>query len=69
MSFIEEHCIVFDNEDENKLEYTTLHKVVNLLVNFVGILKDCGGFDWRANGRVRNYAGTVFRCMRKSFCQ
>jgi hypothetical protein len=25
LSFIEENCIIFDNEDENKLEYTTIH--------------------------------------------
>ena len=25
MSFIDEHCIVFDSEDENKLEYTQIH--------------------------------------------
>jgi len=25
MSFLDENCIVFDNEDENKLEYTNLH--------------------------------------------
>ena len=27
MSFLDEHCIVFDNEDENKLEYTSIHNV------------------------------------------
>lgn len=27
MSFIEEHCLIFDNEEENKLEYTTIHMV------------------------------------------
>jgi hypothetical protein len=27
VSFIEEYCLVFDNEEENKLEYTTIHKV------------------------------------------
>mmetsp|Transcript_31392 Transcript_31392/g.41581 ORF Transcript_31392/g.41581 Transcript_31392/m.41581 type:complete len:103 (-) Transcript_31392:1370-1678(-) len=25
VSYIEEHCLVFDNEEENKLEYTTIH--------------------------------------------
>lgn len=25
MSFIDEHCIVFDSEEENKLEYTDIH--------------------------------------------
>ena len=27
MSFIDEHCIVFDNEEENKLVFTDIHKV------------------------------------------
>jgi len=27
VSFIEEYCLVFDNEEENKLEYTNVHKV------------------------------------------
>jgi len=26
MSFLDEHCIIFDNEEENKLEYTPIHK-------------------------------------------
>jgi len=26
VSFIEEYCLVFDNEEENKLEYTNIHK-------------------------------------------
>ena len=25
MSFLDEYCIVFDNEEENKLEYTKIH--------------------------------------------
>lgn len=27
MSFLDENCLVFDNEDENKLEYTAIHNV------------------------------------------
>jgi len=27
VSYIEEHCLIFDNEEENKLEYTTIHMV------------------------------------------
>jgi hypothetical protein len=27
MSFIDEYCIYFDNEDEHKLEFTTHHNV------------------------------------------
>lgn len=26
-SFMDEYCIIFDDEEENKLEYTTYHKV------------------------------------------
>ena len=25
MTFIDENCLVFDSEDENKLEYTVIH--------------------------------------------
>jgi hypothetical protein len=27
VSFIEEHCLIFDDEEENKLEFTYIHKV------------------------------------------
>lgn len=27
MQFLDENCIVFDSEEENKLEYTGIHKV------------------------------------------
>jgi hypothetical protein len=27
MSFLDEHCLVFDTEEENKLEYTQIHNV------------------------------------------
>lgn len=27
MSFLDEKCIAFDGEDENKLEFTTIHNV------------------------------------------
>lgn len=32
MSFIDEHCTVFDDEDENKLEFTTIHKEFKKIV-------------------------------------
>ena len=32
MSYIEEHCLIFDNEEENKLEYTTIHMVSTALL-------------------------------------
>lgn len=31
-SFINEHCVIFDDEDENKLEYTDIHKKFKKLV-------------------------------------
>ncbi len=27
LEFIDKHCMGFDDEEENKLEYTTIHKV------------------------------------------
>lgn len=27
MSFLDENCLVFDTEEENKLEYTQIHNV------------------------------------------
>jgi hypothetical protein len=32
MSFLDEHCIIFDNEEENKLEYTPIHKEFKKIV-------------------------------------
>ena len=32
MSFLDEHCLIFDNEDENKLEYTPIHGEFKKLV-------------------------------------
>ena len=33
MSFIEENCIVFDNEEENRLEYTEIHQQFQKIVD------------------------------------
>ena len=27
LDFVDYHCVVFDNEEENKFEYTTIHNV------------------------------------------
>ena len=32
LAFVDENCICFDDEDENKLEYTTIHNVKRELV-------------------------------------
>jgi hypothetical protein len=65
MSFIEENCIVFDTEDENKLEYTQIHKVFTqlALTMSIGFLEDCRGLAGRVDGRTRNHSGIVFRSM------
>jgi L-rhamnose mutarotase len=34
MSFIDEYCIYFDNEEENRFEYTQYHNV-NILFNII----------------------------------
>ena len=31
MSFLDEKCVLFDNEEENKLEFTPVHNVSHLL--------------------------------------
>jgi len=33
MSFLDEYCIIFDNEEENKLEYTSIHNEFKRLVD------------------------------------
>jgi len=33
MSFLDEYCIIFDNEEENKLEYTSIHNDFKRLVD------------------------------------
>jgi len=38
MSFLDEHCIVFDNEEENKLEFTKIHMVSASNLKFTGWL-------------------------------
>ena len=39
MSFLDHHCIIFDNEDENKLEYTPVHnEFKNIVEELIGHL-------------------------------
>ena len=39
MSFLDEYCIIFDNEDENKLEYTPIHnQFKNTVEELIGCL-------------------------------
>ena len=38
-SFLDEYCIIFDTEDENKLEYTKIHNdFKNLVEELIGHL-------------------------------
>lgn len=32
LDFVDEKCIIFDNEEENKFEYTTIHNVTHHLM-------------------------------------
>ncbi len=58
MSFIDEYCTVFDDEDENKLEFTKIHNVSLKLAGltrtlyFIGLQKDSRGSLSRADERV-----------------
>lgn len=38
MSFLDDNCIVFDTEDENKLEYTVIHNVNDDLIDYIIVL-------------------------------
>lgn len=39
MSFLDEYCIIFDTEDENKLEYTKIHNdFKNIVEELIGHL-------------------------------
>jgi len=44
ISFVEEHCIVFENADENRLEYTEIHSKFKKLVEkkLEGYIQDLG---------------------------
>ena len=33
MSFLDENCLVFDNEEENRLEYTSIHNNFKKIVD------------------------------------
>jgi len=52
MSFLDENCLIFDNEDENKLEYTVMHNVIyqSFLLCKIEIQEDNRGATRRVNG-------------------
>lgn len=45
MSFLDEKCVLFDNEEENKLEFTPIHNVrpIIIIIHTSGIQKASGG--------------------------
>ena len=65
MSFLDEHCICFDNDDENKFEFTKIHNVSKfsltpqrflLIFLFLkGIQKSCGRLAARVNDGAWRY--------------
>jgi hypothetical protein len=44
MTFLDEKCVSFDNEEENKLEFTGIHNVSIYiqLTDKTGVQEDCG---------------------------
>ncbi|XP_022110008.1 cilia- and flagella-associated protein 36-like isoform X2 [Acanthaster planci] len=65
MGFIDQHCLVFDPEEENKLAYTDIHKKYQQLVEFmlesfvddIGIkaedfVKACQGHESQSNASI-----------------
>ena len=42
IDFIDEHCIVFEDGDENKLEYTTIHMVTSHIVTSLELQEASG---------------------------
>ena len=65
MSFIDEYCTVFDDEDENKLEFTKIHLVSQslplLTILVAGFQEVSGGPSAGVDGRVG--------CKRHSVCR
>lgn len=60
MSFLDENCLVFDNEDENKLEYTGIHNVRKRRIKSCVEIQENGGRPaLRADGRARGVSGVV----------
>jgi hypothetical protein len=55
MSFLDEKCIMFDNEEENKLEFTAIHNVGTHLLRkvFAGIQKTRGRTSRRSYEGLR----------------
>jgi len=41
MTFLDENCLAFDNEEENKLEFTGIHNVRQLVFILSVVQKDC----------------------------
>ena len=47
LNFVDNNCVVFDNEEENKFEYTTIHNVlIEKLRNLKSWLLACLIVSW-----------------------
>ena len=75
MSFIDEYCTAFDDEDEHKLEFTKTHNVsttkdyLNLLLihyDVVGFQKNCGRLATRTYDRVGRERCSICGCLSES---
>ena len=54
MTFLDENCLAFDNEEENKLEFTGIHNVRKLVVILAVVQKDCRKLTRRIDERLRS---------------
>ena len=56
MTFLDEKCVSFDNEEENKLEFTGIHNVSIYiqLTDKTGVQEDCGDVAWGADAWPRS---------------
>ena len=68
MSFLDEKCIAFDGEDENKLEFTTIHNVSFFLYHntFEGIQEIGLEFIRGTDGRLGCHRSVVRQRLLKS---
>ena len=69
MSFIDEYCTVFDDEEENKLEFTKIHMVSGQFQfkESVGFQKNCRGFVARIDEGIGGIKRTVCRGLYKGW--
>ena len=68
MTFLDEKCVAFDNEDENKLEFTGIHNVSIHILFIVeaGVQTDSGELARRTDARPRGDRLVVCGRLRES---